>query len=77
MSAAIHQPQVWIERADIERARPVPTDYDERTAERLAAERLAADRGTSTVTGPPIEVVCESCGNPSRVATVIQKGRKP
>ena len=72
MSAAIHQPQVWIERADIERARPVPTDYDERTA-----ERLAADRGTSTVTGPPIEVVCESCGNPSLVATVIQKGRKP
>lgn len=72
MSAAIHQPQVWIERADIERARPVPTDYDERTA-----ERLAADRGTSTVTGPPIEVVCELCGNPSRVATVIQKGRKP
>ncbi len=64
----MHKPQVWIERADIERAVPVLTDYEKR-----AAERRAADQGTSGVTGPPIEVVCEECGKRSEFPAV-QKG---
>jgi hypothetical protein len=58
--AEIHKPQVWIERADIERARPVLTDYDRRATERRAAEK---DAGGSA--GPPIQVVCEECGKRS------------
>jgi Putative prokaryotic signal transducing protein len=57
--AEIHKPQVWIERADIERARPVLTDYDQRNAERRAAERGEREAG------PPVEVVCEECGKRS------------
>lgn len=30
----IHRPQVWIEQADIERVRPILTDYDRRNADR-------------------------------------------
>jgi hypothetical protein len=59
MVAEIHKPQVWIERADIERARPVLTDYDRRNADRQAAER-----GTGEA-GPPVVVVCEECGKRS------------
>lgn len=63
----LHKPQVWIERADIERARPVLTAYDRRTA-----ERLAADRG-DPAGGPPVEVVCEECGKRSEFPAA-QKG---
>jgi hypothetical protein len=54
--AELHKPQVWIERADIDRARPVLTDYERRSAERRAAERGEREAG------PPVEVVCEECG---------------
>jgi hypothetical protein len=56
----LHNSTVWIERADIERVRPVLTDYEKR-----AAARRAADQGTSGVIGPPVEVVCEECGKRS------------
>lgn len=62
--AEIHKPQVWIERADIERARPVLTDYERRNAERWAAERGERDAG------PPVEVVCEECGKRSKFPAV-------
>ncbi|HEX4607870.1 MAG TPA: DUF2007 domain-containing protein [Urbifossiella sp.] len=52
----IHKPQVWIERSDIERARPVLTDYDRRNADRRAAERVEAEEGL------PVVAVCEECG---------------
>jgi endogenous inhibitor of DNA gyrase (YacG/DUF329 family) len=55
--AEIHKPQVWIERADVERARPVLTEYEER-----AAERRVAARDTSKV----IDVLCEECGKTSQ-----------
>jgi hypothetical protein len=58
--AEIHKPQVWIERADIEQARQVLTDYEQR-----AAARRAAGENASEVTGPPIEVCCEECGKRS------------
>ena len=51
----IHKPQVWIERDDIERARPVLDEY-----ERLIVERGAADMETSTKVAP-IKVTCEEC----------------
>ena len=64
----MHKPQVWIERADIERAAPVLTDYEKR-----AAERRKADQGTSGVAGPSVEVVCEGCGKRSEFPAA-QKG---
>jgi hypothetical protein len=59
----IHRPQVWIERADAERARPVLTEYEQR-----AAERRAAASDTSKV----IEVVCEECGKSSQFPAAQQ-----
>lgn len=56
----LHKPQVWIERADIEPARTVLTEY-----ERRAAERRAAERDTAGSAGPPVKVVCEECGKAS------------
>jgi hypothetical protein len=63
----IHKPQVWIERADINRARPVLTDY-----ERRASERRAAERGEREA-GPPVVVGCEECGKRSEFPAA-QKG---
>jgi hypothetical protein len=37
--AEIDKPQVWIERADTERARAVLSEYERRAAERRATER--------------------------------------
>ena len=65
--AEIHKPQVWIKRADAERARPILADFDRRIAERYAAER--GERSA----GPPIEVACERCGKPTRFPAA-QKG---
>jgi hypothetical protein len=54
--AEIHKPQVWVARADIERARPVLIEY-----ERRAAELQPQEVGI----GEPIEVVCD-CGQTTR-----------
>ena len=51
----IHKPQVWIEREDIERAKPILDEY-----ERLIAERRAADAEADTKV-EPIEVTCDEC----------------
>jgi hypothetical protein len=51
----IHKPQVWIERTDAQRARPILEDFEQRAAELRAR---AADEQPTT----PIEVVCEKCG---------------
>src|SRR6266478_2831477 len=51
----IHKPQVWIERADINQAKPVLDDY----------ERQAADRRQVTENAPLIVVICEECGTRS------------
>lgn len=61
----IHKPQVWIERADINRAKPVLDEY-----ERRAAARRATNAGTAAET---IEVMCEECGKPSKFPAA-QKG---
>lgn len=54
--AEIHKPQVWIERADIDRAGPHLAEYDRRNAER----RL--QRSGDAESGEPIVVTCEDCG---------------
>lgn len=61
--AEIHKPQVWIERADAERARPLLTEYEDK-----AAERRAAARDTRRV----IDVKCEECGTSSEFPAAQQ-----
>jgi Putative prokaryotic signal transducing protein len=51
----VHKPQVWIERADVDRAKPVLDEFERQAAER---RRVVAD-------APEIEVVCEECGERS------------
>jgi hypothetical protein len=64
--AGIHKPQVWVERADLDRARPVLTEY-----ERQATERRAAERGEREAM-PPVVVVCEECGKESQFPAAQQ-----
>jgi hypothetical protein len=51
----IHKPQVWIDRSDIERAKPILVEY----------ERQASHRRNVPTTGSTIEVTCEECGKQS------------
>ncbi len=53
----IHKPQVWIERSDIERAKPLLVKYEQERSER--------PNPTTQEDTKPIEVVCEECGKPS------------
>jgi hypothetical protein len=48
----VHKVQVWIERAETDRAKPVLEEYERQAAER---QKTAAD-------APLIEVICEECG---------------
>jgi hypothetical protein len=59
----IHKPQVWIEREDIDRAKPVLDEY----------ERRSADRRKEEADAPPVEVVCGECGQGSTFPAA-QKG---
>jgi hypothetical protein len=51
----IRTPQVFIEREDLERAKPVLEDY-----ERLVIQRVEADLDSDTKVAP-IEVTCDKC----------------
>lgn len=56
IASQIHKPQVWVEKADRDRARTLLMEYEQRNAERRAAEaRVIDDRST-------LRVTCESCG---------------
>jgi hypothetical protein len=59
----IHKPQVWIERANIGRAKPVLDEYE---------RRMVGQSGESTE-GPPVKVTCEECGQISSFPAT-QKG---
>jgi len=63
----IHKPQVWAERADVERVKPVLDEF-----ERRLAERRHTDSG-GNLTGPDIEVDCEECGG-SATFPAVQRG---
>jgi hypothetical protein len=64
----IHKPQVWIERADIERAKPILEEY-----ERRAAELRDAGIQDEAPAEPEVQVVCEKCGQCSAFPAV-QRG---
>jgi len=63
----IHKPQVWIERTDTERARPILEDYERRAAARRGAQ---TGEGTAATT---IGATCEACGRRS-VFPAAQRG---
>jgi hypothetical protein len=52
----IHKPQVWVDRADVERAKPLLDGYEQRAAE------LRRGGGEGEADGSPVEAVCEECG---------------
>lgn len=52
--AELHKPQVWIERSDADRAKPILFEFEQS----LGHHRETDDRVIST----PVEVTCESCG---------------
>jgi hypothetical protein len=54
----IHKPQVWVERADMARVKPILDEFEERAHERRQAAAAPAD-------GSPIEATCEECGRSS------------
>lgn len=68
LATQLHKPKVWIERTDVERARPILDEYEHRASERRAAD----DRKNLTADGP-ILVTCEECGTQSAFPAV-QKG---
>jgi hypothetical protein len=56
----IHKPQVWVDRSDIERAKPILEDFENRQLQRQAANLKQAASGEAT-----LEAVCEACGQRS------------
>jgi Zn finger protein HypA/HybF involved in hydrogenase expression len=62
---AIHNPQVWIDRTDIERARPILTAYEQKKEQGLAVESGAIGIGQQ-----PVEVVCEECDRTAQFPAV-------
>jgi hypothetical protein len=63
----IHRPQVWIERTDMDRAKPVLDEFQRRSG---ALQEAGAEGGAP---GPVIEVDCEECGQRSAFPAV-QRG---
>ena len=52
----LHKPQVWVDRAEMERAKPLLEEYERRSALLRQADSEAAARGEQ------IDAVCEDCG---------------
>jgi Putative prokaryotic signal transducing protein len=52
----IHNPKIWVDRADVERAVPILREYEQRTAERRLAEPASAPGGSG------VEAICDECG---------------
>jgi Putative prokaryotic signal transducing protein len=52
----IHKPQVWVERADAERVKPILDEYEQRSRERRASQEPGEDVADGT-----IEVHCDNC----------------
>jgi hypothetical protein len=53
----IHKPQVWVDRSDLERVKPLLDDFEQRAAE-LRGNREGVESFATTV-----EAVCEECGH--------------
>jgi hypothetical protein len=54
----IHIPQVWVDRADAERAAAILRQHEQREAELRADLPSAAE-------AEPVQAVCEECGRPA------------
>jgi hypothetical protein len=55
--AAGSNPQVWVERANVEQAQGILEEYERQWRKNRAEQQAAA--------GPPVEAVCEECGQRS------------
>ena len=55
------KPTIWIDRADLERARPIFADFQQRLMER----RLAESQSHPTASEQSLLVTCEDCGRES------------
>jgi hypothetical protein len=62
----IHKPQIWVDRADVDRARPVLDEYERQVAERRAGHRRDQPSKKSAVA-----VICEDCGVTSTFAAEL------
>jgi hypothetical protein len=68
LMSQIHKPQVWVDRADVQRVRPVLEEFERRATELRDPEAAEGTRG-----GPPIKVMCETCGEYS-IFPGVQRG---
>lgn len=57
----IHKPQVWAERSEIGRVKPILDQYEQRQREQQSVDAEKAAPGEATV-----EAACEECGRRSR-----------
>jgi hypothetical protein len=64
----IHKPQVWVDRSNLDRAKPVLEDY-----ERHSLEQQEAGMKKAVPMEARLEAVCEECGRRS-VFSAAQKG---
>jgi rRNA maturation protein Nop10 len=64
----IHKPQVWTDRTNIERVKPILEDYERRQLQRQQAEANEASKGK-----PTMEAICKECGHHS-VFSIAQQG---
>ena len=53
----LHKPQVWIERADADRVKPILDEYERRAQERREHQSEAEE----DVSAETINVICEGC----------------
>jgi hypothetical protein len=58
--AEIHKPQVWVDRSNLEKARPLLMKYEQRQRLQSRPAKGSAERERDV-----IEVVCEECGKTS------------
>ncbi len=57
-ASQLHHPKVLVDQSDIDRAKPILEQYEQRSTERRAAGRVSD--------GEPILVWCEECGEQSQ-----------
>src|SRR5262249_41897631 len=63
----IHKPQVWVDQANLESARPVLQAY-----ERRKIERQRAVNTSNSTEGPMLEAACAECHKTSRFPELLR-----
>jgi hypothetical protein len=59
----IHKPQVWVDRADVERLKPILDEYERRKVEVQGAAPAGSDLVTTE---------CEECGKPATFPAALR-----